>query len=78
MKENLLIIYVVVLEFINTLMDIDTKDYGEMINVMDLGRNFGQMVVVIKENIVMVKNMERANIYGQMEIFMMENGVKIK
>jgi hypothetical protein len=78
MKENLLIIYVVVLEFINTLMDIDMKDYGEMINVMDLGRNFGQMVVVIKENIVMVKNMERVNIYGQMEIFMMENGVKIK
>jgi hypothetical protein len=27
---------------------------------------------------VMVKNMERVNIYGQMEIFMMENGVKIK
>lgn len=78
MKENLLIIYVVVLEFINTLMDIDMKDYGEMINVMDLERNFGQMVVVIKENIVMVKNMERVNIYGQMEIFMMENGVKIK
>lgn len=54
------------------------KDLGLQIKDMAEDSNFFQMVINIKENMKMVKPMEKERIHGETMKYMMENGNVVK
>jgi hypothetical protein len=58
-------------------MEPDMKDTGEKINSMVKVWKHGQMVLVIKEIMLMVRNMEKVLLHGLMEVPIMVNLMKI-
>ena len=66
------------MEYIFTLMELDTKVIGKMIYSMDMAKKLGQMDHYTKVNILEVKNMVLAYIHGMMVQDMKENGLKIR
>ena len=57
-----------VMEFINILMDLFTKVIGKMISSTEMDKKSGQMVQIIKDNLLMVRNMEKVNFIGKMVV----------
>ena len=50
---------------------------GQMINNMDLVQKYGQMVLGMRDNIYMEKNMEKENLIGLITHRMLENSQRI-
>ena len=68
MKENSFEIWLKVLVFISTLMEVSTLAIGIKINKMDLVKNNGAMAVSIKVITKMHPRKVKVNIFGLMEI----------
>ena len=58
-------------------MELNTLDIGKMISKMEKAKKYGQIVLVIKDNIKMEKKMEKEHLSGQMDLFMLGNSFKI-
>ena len=77
-KENGLMIKQTVLEFIFITMVQYIKVIGLIIFKMELGLNFGLMVVNTKDNTNKGKSMEKVYIYGLTRAIIKVTGIKIK
>jgi len=58
-------------------MELNIWDIGKMINRMGMVKKYGQMALVMKDNIKMAKSMAKELLNGLMVLYILENSIKI-